>query len=569
MIQDNLLWGSQTGWGGQYPASGSQATIQMGDLGDQGPKETGYYTATDNIALDQIHSWYSVSGGHDCKYLRCYGFIAQDNPMVQPTFGQGSGVRRQTDCPPGYLYNVTVKDCKWRIWWTTNEGAVTTTSSMIRWTTALPTSNYPGAPNVSIDGVTEQDIVGWDDGQTNDHAITAWDETGADGVAGHAGYNLLWRNLVMTPKHPDLPGVIVQGCSWDTETGHGTITYSNSAKTLTWAEYGDTAGAAVSLTAGENRVYYLYSGSSDSTFYEFTDGDAVKYVAVWVKYSDLPTSDQQIATYCCTSLKLGSVHRYAGIAGDFSIVPTPGEPPIGDVLPPDVPTGLAKDSSTESTITMSCDVTTDNGGGTVAGYRWYIDTVYDGYSATPSYTAEGLDADTTYDVQVSAYDNSNNECDPSSVVQMATSASTNIVRNPDFSTSPITGNYDTGWALGPNSSYDITDGILTLTNTTTQAASIRQRFIGLLTPETDYELVIRAKKVTSNGVAVMDVDQFAYSGFDIGKQDITSTDWTEYVKPFTTATLGNNGDDLYLCIWVNSQTTGYSIQIDYVYIRPA
>jgi len=81
-----------------------------------------------------------------------------------------------------------------------------------------------------------------------------------------------------------------------------------------------------------------------------------------------------------------------------------------DTQPPTVPQNLNATAASSSQINLSWDASTDNGGGTVAGYKIFRDsnstpiaTVTDG----TSYNDTGLTADTTYDYTVLAFDDAN------------------------------------------------------------------------------------------------------------------------------------------------------------------
>ena len=76
--------------------------------------------------------------------------------------------------------------------------------------------------------------------------------------------------------------------------------------------------------------------------------------------------------------------------------------PCPDTTPPSTPAGLAQTASTESTIGLGWNASTDNVG--VAGYGVYLGTVRIATTSSPGYTFVSLSCGTTYTVGVDAYD---------------------------------------------------------------------------------------------------------------------------------------------------------------------
>jgi hypothetical protein len=94
------------------------------------------------------------------------------------------------------------------------------------------------------------------------------------------------------------------------------------------------------------------------------------------------------------------------------IKPPAGGTSGGDTQPPTVPANLRVTSTTPSSVAWAWDASTDNGGGTVAGYRVTLFNASDVAIGSAvevgnvlAYTASGLTAGTTYKLAVSAYDN--------------------------------------------------------------------------------------------------------------------------------------------------------------------
>lgn len=91
------------------------------------------------------------------------------------------------------------------------------------------------------------------------------------------------------------------------------------------------------------------------------------------------------------------------VAGDNLDDPTVTNPPSGDTTAPTVPTGLTATAASSSVIDLSWTASTDAVG--VVGYYVYRDTVQiaDVTSGT-TYQDTGLNASTSYDYNVAAYD---------------------------------------------------------------------------------------------------------------------------------------------------------------------
>lgn len=100
---------------------------------------------------------------------------------------------------------------------------------------------------------------------------------------------------------------------------------------------------------------------------------------------------------------------------DFDVSPET----VVDVTAPSVPTNLALDSNTNTSLTFSWTASTDNIA--VTGYEIWIDgALFDTVAVTTQYTASGLTINTSYDVQVLAFDANNNKSALTAVVAMVT-----------------------------------------------------------------------------------------------------------------------------------------------------
>lgn len=92
---------------------------------------------------------------------------------------------------------------------------------------------------------------------------------------------------------------------------------------------------------------------------------------------------------------------------------------INDDQAPSVPSGLRASASTPNSVTLTWNESSDNM--SVKGYNIFVDGSRRGSSVSNSYTIAGLDPDTEYSFQVSAYDYSFNESERSQAIVAQTS----------------------------------------------------------------------------------------------------------------------------------------------------
>jgi chitodextrinase len=91
--------------------------------------------------------------------------------------------------------------------------------------------------------------------------------------------------------------------------------------------------------------------------------------------------------------------------------------PAGDTTPPSTPSGVTATASTQTSVSLTWNASTDNVG--VTGYGVYSNGVSAGSTSTTSYTVSGLACGTSYALAVDAYDAAGNRS-----AQAATTAST-------------------------------------------------------------------------------------------------------------------------------------------------
>jgi glucuronoarabinoxylan endo-1,4-beta-xylanase len=92
--------------------------------------------------------------------------------------------------------------------------------------------------------------------------------------------------------------------------------------------------------------------------------------------------------------------------------------PAEDSVAPTVPLNLRLDEIAPTAIAFSWDPSSDSIG--VSGYRIYLDGVLYGNSSSTGTTVSGLLPETTYQLQVSAYDDAENESEPSEPLTLTT-----------------------------------------------------------------------------------------------------------------------------------------------------
>ncbi len=124
-------------------------------------------------------------------------------------------------------------------------------------------------------------------------------------------------------------------------------------------------------------------------------------------------------------LNINFVHGSADdpIIGAIEILSSGGGSP-SDTQPPTVPQNLTGQAVSASQVTLAWSAATDNGGGSVAGYRIFRNGTSIGTSATTSFTDNTVVASTTYTYRVAAFDNASpaNQSAQSTQVSVTTPA---------------------------------------------------------------------------------------------------------------------------------------------------
>ncbi|GEM_PF-221011 len=96
----------------------------------------------------------------------------------------------------------------------------------------------------------------------------------------------------------------------------------------------------------------------------------------------------------------------------------------GDTTAPSVPTGVTAGTATTTSVPLTWTASTDTGGSGLAGYDVYRGTTLAGTTTTPSFTATGLTAGTSYAFTVRARDAAGNVSAASTPVTATTASDT-------------------------------------------------------------------------------------------------------------------------------------------------
>ena len=95
---------------------------------------------------------------------------------------------------------------------------------------------------------------------------------------------------------------------------------------------------------------------------------------------------------------------------------------LEDTQAPSIPTNLTISNATDSSFEVSWQAATDNN--VVTGYEIYLDNSLTATSETNAYTAIGLNTETTYALEIVAYDADNNKSNRSASINGTTTAGT-------------------------------------------------------------------------------------------------------------------------------------------------
>ena len=173
--------------------------------------------------------------------------------------------------------------------------------------------------------------------------------------------------------------------------------------------------------AGPSQVSLSWNPSSDSGsgvagYRVFRNGVAVG-TATTTNYADTGLGANTLYSYTVSAYDASSPANESAQSSAASIT----TPPLQDVTPPTIPTGLRAAAAGPSQVSLSWNPSSDSGSG-VAGYRVFRNGVAVGTATTTNYADTGLGANTLYSYTVSAYDASSpaNESAQSSAASITT-----------------------------------------------------------------------------------------------------------------------------------------------------
>ena len=242
---------------------------------------------------------------------------------------------------------------------------------------------------------------------------------------------------------------------WQSLVGDGQITARvvSQTNTATWAKAGVMLREQLTTTsrhafmlvtpaAGSHLLYRTATGGTTGPSSPNEPGIAAPYWVRLVRKGDVVTgynSPDGITWTERGSVTLSSLPStvYIGLAvsslndgvlgtalfDNVYVYGSTAPPPVVDVTPPTIPTGLQATAAGPNQINLNWTASSDSGTG-VAGYRIFRDGVQVGTAATTTYADTGLSANTLYTYTVSAYDGAvpANESQPSAAANTTTLA---------------------------------------------------------------------------------------------------------------------------------------------------
>jgi len=584
--------------------SKSSTGFQIGDVGRTGnTTETGYWEGRYNTLMDQSHSGVAFSAGHHHISRNQNIYAPRFRPVRYGAGGGGLFFKRLGVSVPGDSYSCESSALKMMTYAETNPDGTAVALSSKTWdghaltgqdAQLQPDGTYENqnlSPNHSVDGNpnigdAEGDIIGYyPEAEYNDTTYGAndwqhseWDQEGSDGVTGSSGYDLLWPYQVQNPVHSTLPGVIAwyaygwftgsvpySASDWNpAATGYGSLAYNKATGDMTWAEYGDSAGAAVDVTAGIDEPYLLLSNNGASLLV-FVDPDL------------LPTGAGVITvtTICVTSLRVKTQIQYAGLGGDFSIFNDPDDPPPTSQPAAPSATGTPTfDSATDTSITFTWTAATTTAA--IAGHKIRrtvdggADTALDTIGNVLTYTDTTAIDGFNYTYYVTAFDNWVPSQDgpisaESAVMNTTATGSTNIIYpESEFDDASAIGpDKLLLWQEGHSATTSFAAGVCTITNGSADSGQIAREVSdangdGILNGG-DYKLVIKASKGSANlQVMVHSTNPNPGTG-DLVNEIISDLALTEYEFPFTTT----SSQEINVILRTYSTSVGQYSDVDY------
>jgi fibronectin type 3 domain-containing protein len=337
-----------------------------------------------------------------------------------------------------YSYTVTALDAAG------NQSAQSTSASVT--TPANPDKTPPSVPT----GLHST-------GATSSSISLAWNASTDTGGSGLAGYHV-YRNGSLIAS-PSTAAYTNTGLTPSTNYTYSVSAYDNAANgsaastavTVSTQALPDTTPpsipAGLTATAPTSaQVQLSWDASTDNvgvTAYKlYRNGSSTALATVTAPtttYTDAAVSASTAYSYTVTALDAAGNQSAQSTSAS---VTTPATP---DKTPPSVPTNVHSTATTDSSISLGWNPSTDNTGGSgLAGYHVYRNGTLIASPSTNSFTDSGLNPSTSYSYSVSAYDNAANGSAASTVVTVSTQA------NPDKTPPSVPKNLS-GQAIGQTS----------------------------------------------------------------------------------------------------------------------
>ncbi|MBA3757412.1 hypothetical protein H0X09_00910 [Candidatus Saccharibacteria bacterium] len=244
-----------------------------------------------------------------------------------------------------------------------------------------PYSNTPSSPDFHL--TSSSPAIGA--GDPTNYTATDYDgQPRPQGTAPDAGADEYSTGTTPPPPPPTAPTVSLSSSP--------TSVASGSASTLTWSSTNATSCTASGSWSGAKAT----SGSQST--------------------GNLTSS----STYSLACTGTG------GSASASTTVTVSGT--SADTTPPSIPTGLGHTTTTDSSLSLVWNASSDNVG--VKGYKLYRNNALITSPTSTSYVDSGLSAGTSYSYAVSAFDAAGNESAKSATVSFTTATSTSILPLP-------------------------------------------------------------------------------------------------------------------------------------------
>jgi hypothetical protein len=387
---------------------------------------------------------------------------------------------------------------------------------------------------------------------------TLWDDVGGD---GRAGTNLFEnaKSVLRQPAYVD--GVYVDHASWDAVAGDGRLFYNDSTSMLSWAEYGDSAGLPVDITAPQELYPNTFPGDG---WFRLLSGNGHYITVVVLDSDDLTVTLATDTTWVIkpTKFRKTDIIIYAGPNGDWTGFSDAGETPT-DIEAPTVPTDVLATADSTTSIDVDWTASTDNVA--VAGYdvygrditnagaRVFLTTVS---FPTVTYRHAGLTEGDFYEYDVSAFDAAGNYSVASQTTSSSTSISSSYVNDDtEFTAADIA-----GWTVNNCSVSEVESGIVRITNTGGSNAYIWHAWT-TAAGKTAIDYDVRYRKGDANGYLAIDATKPTYSGGNVDNSLNSSTG--QFVIESGSGTVIAE-TEYFIMIWVNSSTIGTYFDVDYI-----